>query len=216
MIRIVVAEDQALLRDMLRQAVSADQEIKVVAVASNGNEAVECCERHRPDIALLDMRMPGAGGLDAAERIRERCPGTRIVILTSFQTDDEIGRAFSIGVNGFLMKDMLPEDLIAALKQVSRNMFVLHEDAYRRVTASFKRAVPTARPAREDATAEPLTAQETDLVRCIVRGMSNKEAAASLNLSEGTVRNIISRILAKTGLQDRTQLAVHAIKENLA
>jgi DNA-binding NarL/FixJ family response regulator len=216
MIRIVVAEDQALLLNMLRQAVSADREITVVAVARDGNEAVEQCERHRPDIALLDMRMPGAGGLDAAETIRERCPGTRIVILTSFQTDEEIGRALGIGVNGFLMKDMLPEDLIAALKQVNRNMIVLHEDAYRRVTAAFKRASPTGRPAREGGPSEPLSAQEIELVRCVVRGMSNKEAAARLNLSEGTVRNIISRILAKTGLQDRTQLAVHAIKENLA
>ncbi len=214
MIKIVVAEDQVLLLTMLKQSVSTDAEIKVVASACNGREAVELCGRHLPDIALLDMRMPGSGGLEAAEEIRRLYPAVKLVILTSFQTDEEIGRAFGIGVNGFLMKDILPEDLILALKQVNRGLFVLHEDAYRRVTASFRRTMPPARHAREEAAAE-LSAQEIDVVRCIVQGMSNKEAAARLGLSEGTVRNVISRILSKTGLQDRTQLAVYAIKEKL-
>jgi DNA-binding NarL/FixJ family response regulator len=214
MMRIVVAEDQTLLGTMLRQTLSADPEIKVVAVAADGGEAVECCARHRPDIALLDMRMPGMGGLDAAAAIRERLPEVRIVMLTSFETDEEVARALSIGVNGFLMKDIRPEDLVSSLGQVHRGMYVLHEQAYRRVAAAFRRRCAAALPPRNDEAAE-LTAQEIEIVRNIVQGLSNKEMAVRLGLSEGTVRNAVSRILAKTGLQDRTQLAVYAIREDL-
>jgi len=213
--RIVVAEDQALLCTMLRNAISSDEEIQVVAVARDGGEAVDCCARHLPDIALLDMRMPMMGGLDAAEAIRERFPGMRIVILTSFETDDEVARALSIGVNAFLMKDILPQDLIAALKQVHHGMYVLHEQAYRRVTSSFQRKCVSALPPRREEPVKELTAREIELVKCVVRGMSNKEIATHIGKSEGTVRNCVSRVLAKTGLQDRTQLAVYAIREDL-
>jgi DNA-binding NarL/FixJ family response regulator len=214
-IRVVVAEDQALLATMIGQAISRDGEIKVVAVARDGAEAVECCARHLPDVTLMDMRMPGMGGLDAAAVIRERFPGIRIIILTSFQTDDEVSRALGIGVNAFLMKDVLPEDLVAALRQVHRGMYVLHAEAYRRVCASFRQKVVASVPPRHDSPAVDLSAQEVEVVKCIVRGMSNKEIAVHVAKSEGTVRNCISRILARTGLQDRTQLAVYAIREDL-
>lgn len=215
MIRVVVAEDQTLLASMLRQAISRDGEIKVVAVARDGEEAVDCCARHLPDIALLDMRMPGMGGLDAAAVIRERFPGIRIAILTSFQTDDEVSRALGIGVNAFLMKDVQPQDLVAALRQVHRGMYVLHDEAYRRVCSSFRQKVVASMPPRGDAPATELSALEVEVVKCIVRGLSNKEIAGHVGKSEGTVRNCISRLLARTGLQDRTQLAVYAIRENL-
>jgi len=206
-IRIVLAEDQDLVRDSISVLLSSDPSLEVVGSASDGLEAVETCRRLRPDIAVLDVRMPRMDGLQAAGLILSEGAAGKVVILTTFEEDGAIDEALALGAAGIFLKDIKPETFIAALKTVMDGLIVLHPAVAPRLAARKspeKAALP-----------HGLTARDLDFIRCVVEGMGNKAIAAREACSEGTVKNRISSILSKMDLHDRTQIAVYAIKNGL-
>lgn len=201
MIRILVAEDHVVARVGVTTIVNKQRDMRVVAEASNGREAVELYRAHLPDIALLDMRMPILSGIDATLAIRSQFPAARIIALTSYSGDADISRALKAGVQAYLTKDLLQDELLTAIRVVHKGGTYVP-----RPLAS----VLSAQGSRPD-----LTPRELQVLELIVRGLVNKQIAFSLNLSEFTVKNHVKRLLNKLGVQDRTQAATVAIERGI-
>ncbi len=187
---------------------SEGDDFNIVGTASNGVEAVELCSLHSPDIALLDIRMPIMGGIEAGEIIGKRFPRCKIVLLTTFDEDDMIERALEIGADGFLLKDIDQELFRMALKGIREGLHIYHPHPGKYLTRK-------SRPDREKREELGLTERDMVFIRLITEGLGNKEIAQRENCSEGTVKNRVSSILNKMSLQARTQIAVYAIKNNL-
>jgi DNA-binding NarL/FixJ family response regulator len=217
--RVVIADDQTLVRRGFRLILdSAD--IPVVAEAANGSEAVAAVRRHRPDVVLMDIRMPEMDGLEATRRIlaarpAESGPGgdVRIIILTTFDLDQYVYAAVSAGASGFLLKDVSPEHLVAAVQLVRTGDALLAPSITRRLVERFApRPTPAGTPGRD---LSALTPREQEVLVLVARGMSNAELAAALTLSEATVKTHVARILTKLGLRDRVQAVVLAYETGL-
>jgi DNA-binding NarL/FixJ family response regulator len=207
-IRVLVADDQQLVRRGFRVILESEPDIEVVGEAADGREAVELARRHRPAVALLDIRMPVLDGLQAARQIMAPGLATRVVILTTFGADDYVYEALSAGASGFLLKDAPAEQLITAVRCVAAGDALIDPAITRRLIARFALA---ARPAAGlPAELSGLTARELDVLRQLARGLSNAEIAAELVVEENTVKTHISRMLAKLGLRDRVQAVVLA------
>lgn len=212
MIRIALADDEAMVRAGLRMLVDHQPDLEVVGEAQDGPGAVELVRRTRPDVALLDVRMPGCDGIEAARRIIE-ATDTRVVILTTFDEDAHLEAALRAGVSGFLLKVAPPEQLLDAIRTVAGGHGLLDPAVTLRVIRSFAGA-PAPDPARSAALAG-LTEREVDVLRLTAAGMSNAEIAGRLYLGEATVKTYLSRTFAKLGVRDRVQAVVFAYESGL-
>jgi NarL family two-component system response regulator LiaR len=211
-IRVLVVDDQAIVRRGVRALLDTEPGIEVVGEAGDGAEAVRLVERLRPDVALIDLVMPGMGGLEAIRLLAEQDSGTRIIVLTSFATDENVFPAIKAGALGYLLKDSEPEDLVRAIRQVHRGEPSLHPEIARKVLLELNR--PAER--RQARTVDPLTPRELDVLRLVAKGLSNQDIARQLVLGETTVRTHVSSILGKLQLASRTQAALYALREGHA
>jgi two-component system, NarL family, response regulator len=200
-IRILVAEDHLVARVGVSTIVNMQPDMTVVAEASNGQQAVELYRKHMPDVALLDMRMPIMSGVEAAIAIRAQFPNARMIALTTYGGDEDIRRALAAGVQAYLTKDVLHDELLKAIRAVHAGQTYLPAG----VAAALAAQMP-----RPD-----LSAREVQVLELIVRGLANKQIAYSLNIAEHTVKNHVKNILSKLGVQDRTQAATAAIQRGI-
>jgi DNA-binding NarL/FixJ family response regulator len=210
---VVVADDQALVRTGFRMILAADG-IEVVAEATNGIEAIEAVRRTLPDVVLMDIRMPEMDGLEATRRILTgTASAPRVIILTTFDLDHYVYAALSAGASGFLLKDVTPEHLVAAVRMIRAGDALLAPAITRRLVERFAgRGTDTAAIHRDLCA---LTPRELEVLRLLAQGLSNAELAAQLHLSEATVKTHVARILAKLGLRDRVQAVVVAYETGL-
>ncbi|MDH6219222.1 response regulator transcription factor [Streptomyces pseudovenezuelae] len=212
-LRVVVADDQALVRTGFRMILTADG-IEVAAEATNGVEAVEAVRRTRPDVVLMDIRMPEMDGLEATRRILTGAADEpRVVMLTTFDLDHYVYAALSAGASGFLLKDVTPEHLVTAVRTVRSGDALLAPVITRRLVERFARRTPDTTALHRDLAA--LTPRELEVLRRLAHGLSNAELAGRLHLSEATVKTHVSRILAKLSLRDRAQAVVIAYETGL-
>jgi NarL family two-component system response regulator LiaR len=200
-IRVVIADDHAVVRQGLRTFLDLQDDIEVVAEAGDGEEAVDAVARLEPDIVLIDLVMPRLDGIEAIRRVRERSPATRAIVLSSFVDDDKLFPAVRAGAAGYLLKDVQPHELVEAIRTVHRGGALLHPQVAARLL--------------EEMTDDPLTPREHEVLALIGRGMPNKLIARELSLSEKTVKAHVSSILGKLGVTDRTQAALYAVREGL-
>lgn len=203
--RVIVVDDDAIVVRSLSTILGAEPDIEVAGTGTIGEEAVSLFSACEPDVVLMDIQMPGGDGLSAAEKILAADPAARVVFLTTFSDDDYIVRALRLGARGYLIKQDVGT-IAPALRSVMAGQSVLEGEVLARAAALSADCV---RPQREEPEMRGLTEREREVVRAIADGMSNAEVAAALYMSEGTVRNHISAILAKLGLRNRTQIAVY-------
>ena len=211
MIRVLLVDDQALFRAGIRMLVSSQLDMEIAGEAGNGQEALDAVAAHRPDVVLMDIRMPVMDGLTATAEILARPEPPRVVMLTTFDLDEAAARAIRQGASGFLLKDADPEFLLAAIRTVHSGSSVIAASATRELFAHF---TPEPRPVPESYAA--LTEREQEIFALAARGLSNAEIAGREYLSEATVKTHISRILTKLSLRDRVQLVVFAFDHGLA
>lgn len=209
-IRVLLADDHAVVRKGTMALLATESEIQVVGEAQNGQEAVQQFVRLRPDLVLMDLEMPIMDGIEAIIKITVEDPAARILVLTSFATDDKVLPAIKAGAQGYLLKDATPEDLVRAIRQVFRGESSLHPTIARKLLQEMSR--PSSRPP----TADPLSERELEVLRLVAQGHSNQEIADQLFISEATVRTHVSNVLGKLHLASRTQAALYALKEGLA
>jgi DNA-binding NarL/FixJ family response regulator len=207
MIRVLIVDDEALVRTGLRLILEAAGDIVVVGEARDGAEAVGAVERIRADVVLMDVRMPGLDGLTAAERVTRLPDPPKVIMLTTFDLDEHVHRALRAGAVGFLLKDTPPRDLAAAVRTVAAGNAMLAPTVTRRLISSFaEKGASGAEVANERLTA--LTERERQVVRAVARGLSNAEVGRELSMREATVKAHVSRALAKLGLVNRVQAAI--------
>jgi DNA-binding NarL/FixJ family response regulator len=207
-VRVVLVDDEAMVRVGLRMVLTAEADIEVVGEAADGGAAVDVVEATEPDVVLMDVRMPDVDGIEGARRVLARCPSVKVVVLTTFDEDEYVEAALRAGVSGFLLKVAPPERLIDAVRTVAAGGGLLDPGVTRRVIESFA-ATPPLRTRRAE-TLDALTERERDVLRLIGRCLSNSEIAAELYLGETTVKTHVSNVLAKLGLRDRVQAVVAA------
>ena len=208
MIRVAIADDQQLVRSGLRTILEAEGDITVIGEAADGKQAVELVRSELPDVLLLDVQMPGTDGLAAAEQILDDSTDCKVLMLTTFDLDEYVYQALRLGAAGFLLKDMLGEDIVTAVRQAARGVDALLAPAVtRRLIERFAR---TSRPTTQPEQVRALTPRELDVLKLIARGMSNAEIADSLTIGETTVKTHVARILMKLDLRDRIQAVVVA------
>ena len=214
MTTVVIADDQALVRVGLRKILEADSDVQVIAEAENGDEAVALAARHRPDLVLMDIRMPVLDGIEATRRIASAHPSTRVVILTTFGLDSYVYEALQAGASGFMLKDAPPEEIAAAVKVVSGGDALLAPAVTRSVVEEFARRAPVASPPEPPALSE-LTPREREVLDLLTRGCSNPEICERLVISEATAKTHVARILQKLDLRDRVQAVIFAYESGL-
>lgn len=204
-IKVIVVDDHPLVREGIKSVFEALDDIEMTGWAGNGKEAEKLIVRVQPDVALVDMRLPGEHGTDIVERVRPLAPSCRFIILTSFAERDDIKRAMDAGVSGYILKEALPEEMIAALRLVARGRPYYDPTVMRIVMENQK---------DQKDNLSLLTERELEVLRSLSKGLNNKEIAAALYVTEHTVKKHISSILSKLALKDRTQAALYAV-ENL-
>lgn len=210
-IRVLIAEDHTVVRKGLRTLLLTEPGLEVVGEAADGVEAVDQYQALRPDVLLLDMKMPRKGGLEAIEEIRYEFPDARILVLTSFSDDDIVFAAIKAGAMGYLMKNSTPEELLNAIRDVHLGRPSMDPAIAYRLMQEINRPSKDLPP-----TDEPLTEREVDILKLVARGLANQEIADKLIISERTVRTHISHILDKLHLANRTQAALYALRQGLA
>ena len=208
MTRVLIADDDDLMRAGLVELLTADSQIEIIGQASTGREAVHQARRLAPDVVLMDVRMPDLDGIDATRELSRVAPESRVLILTTFEQDDYIFGALRAGASGFLLKRARPEELIAAVHTIAAGDSLLSPSVTRRVIDSMARQ-PT--PVRADqAKLDALTPREREVLQLIARGLSNREIAAALIVEESTIRTHVKRVLMKLSLRDRIQAVIFA------
>jgi len=216
MIKILIADDQRLFADMLKTILQAHEEFEVAAYAGNGQEAVEQYQNHKPDVCLLDIQMPNGNGLYALEKIKAIDRKARVIMLTTFSDDSNIAAAYLNGADGYLLKDILPEALAQAIKCVFNGLVVMSREVQDLLAEKLRnQAQTTGCEPHNEVKDKGFDERDIQIICLIAQGMSNRNIAEKMNYSEGTVRNRVSNILAVTGLSDRTQIALFAIKNRL-
>ncbi len=200
-IRVMVIDDHSIVRQGLVALLNTEDDLKVIAEGSDGQQAIDLFKQHAPDVTLMDLRMPGIGGVEAINHIRRIRPDAKIIVLTTYDGDEDIFRALQAGAQSYLLKGVSFEDLTEAIRMVH---------------AGHKRIPPAvAERLAERFSVEPLTGREQQVLELIVRGKSNKEIGAELKISEATVKSHINSLLSKLGVTDRTQAATTAIQRGL-
>jgi len=209
-IRVFVADDHAIVRKGIRAVLEIVPDIEVVGEADNGRDAVYQVEALQPDVILMDLVMPKMDGIEAIRRIKERQPGARILVLTTFAGEDQILPAIKAGALGYHLKDSRPQELAQAIRQVHRGESSLHPVIARKVLEELSR--PSSRPPTPD----PLTPREVEVLQLVAQGLENWEIAEKLVITEATVRTHVSNITAKLHVASRTQAALYALREGIA
>lgn len=207
MIKVLIADDIEILRTGLKAVLSQDSEIKVAGEAVNGREAYELAVKLKPDVVLMDMRMPDFDGSYGTRQIKEKVSGVKVLVLTTFDDKETVRRAVASGADGYILKEMDNTQIINSIKAVAGGINVFCNNIFQ--------SIKTETAVQQNPHDFDLTERETEFLRLICDGYDNREIASRMYLAEGTVRNSISRLLEKLGLKDRTQLAVFAIKNNI-
>jgi DNA-binding NarL/FixJ family response regulator len=209
-IRVLLVDDQALFRDGLRALLSVHPGIEVIGEAANGEEAVALARRLAPHVALMDLRMPVMNGVEATRRIRVADPGCQVIVLTTFDDDEQVFDALRAGAVGYLLKGSSPEKLTEAIRAAARGESFLQPSIAAKVLAEFNRLSHNRPACAHPAILESLSERECEVLRKLAEGKSNKEIGVALSLAEGTVKNHLSNIFGKLGVLDRTQAALMA------
>jgi len=210
-VRVLLVDDQALFREALTMLLDAHSDVEVVGEAANGDEALRIAAELRPDVVLMDLRMPVLNGIAATRRLRAEQPDVRVIALTTFDEDAEVFEALRAGAVGYLLKDVSSTRLVEAVLAAVRDESVLQPSVAAKVVARFARLPADHDPApRPQPLVVPLSDRELDVLRLLAQGRSNREIAAALFLAEGTVKNHVTNVLAKLGARDRTQAALRA------
>jgi DNA-binding NarL/FixJ family response regulator len=212
MVSVLIADDQALVRGGFRAILEGQPDLTVVGEAGDGLAAVDLAGRRRPDVVLMDIRMPGMDGLEAARRILASEPSPAVLMLTTFDVDEYVYEALRAGASGFLLKDVLPEHLIDAVRVVAGGDALIAPSITKRLIERFAAVAP---PATRPAGLDELTPRELEVLGLVARGLSNAEIAEQLVLSADTVKTHVKRVLAKLGLRDRVQAVVLAYESGL-
>lgn len=232
MIKVIIVDDQVVLRESLKFMVEQDQDIRVIGLAGNGREAFGICKDLNPDIVLMDIMMPECNGVEGTKLIKSSYPYTKVIILTTFKDEENIQKAIENGADSYVLKDIKPDELILTIKILYKGMSVIPYDSFKshksanskemsndsidNTTNSNEESLHHVEAISKKASDIGLTPRELEVVRLIVDGKNNREISESLFISEGSVKNVISIILDKVKVKDRTQLAVFAVKNNLA
>jgi len=219
-VRVAVVDDQELVRSAFTMLLRASDGVEVVGEAATGREAVVLARQERPDVVLMDVRMPGMDGLEATRAIvaDERCAGTRVLVLTTFDDDALVQEAIRSGASGYLLKDVRPRQLLDAIEVVARGDALLSPSVTRRLITLFAALPysPAAVAGEHGAAVAGLTDREVDVLRAVARGLSNQEIGAELHIGYGTVKTYVSSLLAKLGCRDRAQLVMYAYESGVA
>jgi two-component system, NarL family, response regulator LiaR len=211
-IRVLLVDDHAVVRKGLCALLDREPDIAVVGEAESGEQALRLLDRLRPDVILMDLEMPGLGGVEATRQIAARQPVAKIVVLTSHAAEEDVFPALKAGAVGYLLKHSAPEEVLHAIRQAQHGETALHPAIARMVLQDLQRPAQASRPL----TAEPLSARELEVLRLLARGLSNHEIADTLVVGEATVRSHVSAILRKLQVASRTQAALYALREGLA
>jgi len=206
-IKILLIDDHPVVRKGIRAIIETDEAFEIIGEGNNGKEAVQKYEQLFPDVVLMDLVMPEMDGIEAIRQIRTKNPNARILVLTSFSTDDKVFTAIQAGASGYLLKDSDPDDLLRSINQVYRGESSVHPAIARKLLNEF------AQPKSQKSEIEPLTDREKEVLTFIAQGLSNQEIASKMVVSKATVHSHVSRILAKLQLESRTQAALYAIRE---
>ncbi len=207
-ITVLIVDDHSVVREGLRSFLDVQEDIRVVGEAGNGAEAIDAAGRLKPDIVLMDLVMPGLDGIEATRQICRRYPGTKVIALTSFLEDEQVFPALEAGVSGYLMKDLTPPDLARAIRTVHKGEAELHPGAAKKLIDGLQDQGST--PGLRD-----LTQREVQVLDLIATGLTNRQIAERLVISQKTVKVHVSSILSKLNLSDRTQAAIYALKHGL-
>jgi DNA-binding NarL/FixJ family response regulator len=212
-IRVLLVDDQVLFREGLHTLLSVQPEIEVVGEASNGEEALALAVRFQPDVVLMDVQMPVQDGVAATRQLKRKLPYCHVIMLTTFDDDEYVFEGLRAGALGYVLKDTSSENLLNAIRAAARGESFLQPSVAAKVVSEFARLNPA--PASPTTDTEPLTARERDILRLMVDGLSNREIADELVITEGTVKNHVTNILSKLGVQSRTQAALKAKQSRL-
>lgn len=217
MINILIADDQELMRQSLKIMLSSQPNFAVTDTVSNGREVMESIKKNKPDIILMDIRMPEMDGVVCTQKVKEMAPDIKVIILTTFDDDEFVFNAIKFGASGYLLKGTSLKDLTSAITKVYNGKSIMNDEITGKVFRMFSQMAQTNQTIRvgEQLTGK-LRESEWKIIECVGRGMSNKEIAQRLHLSEGTIRNSLSVILSKLGLKNRTQLGIWAVQTDTA
>lgn len=204
-LKILIADDDGLIRDSLKLILELEDDIDVVGTASNGEETIDLCKKYCPDIVLMDVRMPVLDGVLATKIIKDGQKNTKIIILTTFKDDEYISEAIKNGAEGYILKNQSADNIIESVRTVYKGNSVFQSDILNSITSMISGS-------KKNLNKIPLSDREFDILKLIGEGLSNKEIAENLYLSQGTVRNYITNLLDKLQLRDRTQLAIYYLK----
>lgn len=213
MIKVLIADDQELIRQSLQIVLEIEKDIEVIDAVTNGLEVVRSVRKEKPDVILMDIRMPEMDGVVCTQIIKENYPNIKIIILSTFDDDEYVFNALKYGASGYLLKGISTKELADAIRKVHHGTAMINEDIASKVVKLFSEMAQKniAIQVNEQQTAD-LKTTEWQIISLVGSGLSNKEIAAKLNLSEGTIRNALSTILSKLNLRDRTQLAIWAVQ----
>ncbi|HWI51742.1 MAG TPA: response regulator transcription factor [Symbiobacteriaceae bacterium] len=217
MIRVLLVDDQRLMRDGMRTLLSLEPDLEVTGEAGNGLEGVQKALAERPDVVLMDIRMPGMNGVEATREIRRALPETRVLVLTTFDDDELVMDALLEGAAGYLTKDLPAEEIAESIRKVCSGGVVMPPPIAAKVVAELARRNAAVRtpPKEEMAVLAQLTDREQEVLRLLGQGYSNKEVGEALFITEGTAKNHVSNVIEKLGLRDRTQAALWAVRHGL-
>jgi len=218
MLKILIADDQKLLRESFKTIIENNGDMKVVACAANGREAYELCGKYNPDVVLMDISMPVCNGTEATKLIKSNYPLIKVLIVTASDDESDVSEAISNGANGYILKTVGTEELMLSIKSTYYGLQIMHKDVFK--PSSFNTYYKEAAKVQSNKVTLNdieviLTKREMEIIRMIVEGNDNREIGTSLFIAEGTVKNTITTIISKLQLKDRTQLAVFAIKNHL-
>ena len=215
MIKVLLVDDQDILVEGLKLILGKEEDIEICGTANNGRKAYEVCKWNRPDVVLMDIKMPEVNGVEATSMIKKDFPGVSIIVLTTFNDDEYIYDALKNGASGYLLKDASPAEIAGAVRTVYNGGALIQSEIAVKVLDKFSELAKGSIERQKDPKAELLTERETEICRLIAEGKNNKEIADELYLSQGTVKNHITKVLIKLDLRDRTQLAVFTIRNSL-
>ncbi|MDD2495866.1 MAG: response regulator transcription factor [Tissierellia bacterium] len=215
MIKVLLVDDQDILLEGLKLILGKEEDIQICGTCNNGRKAYELCKWNRPDIILMDIKMPELNGVEATKIIKRDFPNIKIIVLTTFNDDEYIYEALKYGASGYLLKDAAPDEILKAVRTVYNGGALIQSEVAVKVIDKFSQLAKNNNSREIDKKVELLTEREIDICRLVSEGKNNKEIADELFLSQGTVKNHITRVLEKLELRDRTQLAVFGIKNDL-